>query len=414
MKKLIFLLISLFWIGCNSTPKDSEPKTRIPAEFEAQESIWLGFRTYEENDPSDSVTLEIIKEIHPYVKLNLIVEHDTLAKDIKKEFSKLDIDTSNISIIIQSPTDIWYRDPGPIFAISSKNELAVIDFKYTNYSNVPPDSIGDKAKAHEGIDRDIARRLKLDTINSIVAIEGGAFETDGKGTLIQVEDITLKRNPHLSRKEIEEDLAKCCGIEKIIWLPSGVADDPHNFDRIHENIFGFATGGHTDEFVRFANDSTIIVSWIDEAEIDQHPINKLNYEILSKNFEILSNATNKEGKKYNVIKVPHPDPQTEEMVITPDWFYSEQWSKRLKKFDIKANDTIYWATASSYMNYLITNDIIIIPQYGINKSKDFKVKKIFESLYPKRKIIGLNPISFNFGGGGMHCRYQTQPKIEQY
>jgi len=234
--------------------------------------------------------------------------------------------------------------------------------------------------------------------------------------LIQVEDITLKRNPHLTKAQIEADFKKCCGIEKVIWLPSGVADDPHNFNRIHGNIFGYGTGGHTDEFVRFADESTILLSWVAEEEKSSHPIKRLNHERLSKNLEILSKATDINGNPFEIIKVPHPDETLDTLTVKQDWFESAKWNERFNKFGVQSGDTIYWAYAKSYMNYLITNQVAIIPQYGdengpMNK-KDLEVRELFERLYPDRKIIGLNPLFFNDGGGGMHCRFQTQPKIE--
>ena len=199
----------------------------------------------------------------------------------------------------------------------------------------------------------------------------------------------------------------------MIWLPSGVADDPHNFSRISGDIFGYGTGGHTDEFVRFANDSTILLAWEEESERDQHPIKELNYEILSKNYEILAAATNVQGQPYRVIKVPHPDPQMDTMQVTEDWFSSPFWSEQLNRFQVEANDTIYWASASSYLNYLITNQVVLIPAYGGDLAeKDQQVREIFTNLYPDRTIIGLNPIDLNYDGGGMHCRYQQQPKIQ--
>ncbi|MEM9078835.1 MAG: agmatine deiminase family protein [Bacteroidota bacterium] len=413
MKKIIIstLIFSLL-LSCQNKESVESNTIRIPGEFEPHEAIWLGYRTLEGygNYDKDSITLAMIHAIHPHVKLNLIVEHDSLAPNAKDSLFALGIDTTNISIVYQSPTDVWYRDPGPVFA-TQQGELKVVDFKYTGYANVPPDSIEDWAKAHEKIDREIAQRLEIDTVNSIVAIEGGALETDGQGTLIQVEDITLKRNPQLTKEEIESDFKKCCGIENVIWLPSGVADDPHNFNRITGKYFGYGTGGHTDEFVRFANDSTILLAWVNQAEKDTHPINQLNYEILSKNFEILSAATNSHGNKYQIIKVPHTNPKTETMIV------GDRWSDEdLEYFKVSRGDTLQMAYASSYLNYLLTNNVIMLPQYGdengVISAKDAKVRAILEDLYPDKKIIGINPIFLNQQGGGMHCRYQTQPKIE--
>lgn len=419
---LIFFVIG-FAIGCKNKHQDRTEKTftiRIPAEFEPQNAIWMGFRTIESanyND-NDSTIIEIIKALSPYIKLNLIVENDSLLPEGKDYFAQMGLDTSKINIFYQSPTDIWFRDPGPIFGITSNNELTIADFKYTGYFNVPPDSIDKWAQSHEGIDRNVAERLNISAIISNVAMEGGAFETNGKGTLIQVENITLKRNPHLSKDEIEEDFLNNFAITNVIWLPAGVVDDPHNFSRIHENIFGFGTGGHTDEFVRFANDSTILLSWVSEDEKNSHPINKLNYNILSENYEILTKSANPNGHPFKIIKVPHPSPNIYDMVIKPSRIESDYWKEIIEKHDLKVNDTIIMAYSASYLNYIISDKVILLPEYWTDsqslkvKEKDQVVRLIFEKLYPDRKIIGINPISFNEGGGGMHCRCQTEPELK--
>lgn len=51
----------------------------------------------------------------------------------------------------------------------------------------------------------------------------------------------------------------------MIWLPSGVADDPHN------------------------------LAWIDENEEETHSLHALNYDILSNNYNILSKHRDANG-----------------------------------------------------------------------------------------------------------------------
>ena len=423
MKQIVLILFVItIAIGCNNKHQDQTQKTfsiRIPAEFEPQNSIWMGFKTIESasyND-FDSTRIEIIKALNPYIKLNLVVEHDSLLKEGKDFFARMDLDTSKINIFYQSPTDIWYRDPGPIFGITKEDKLALADFKYTGYLNVLPDLIDKWAQDHEGIDRNVAERLNIPIVVSKVAMEGGAFETNGKGTLIQVENITLKRNPHLSKDEIEEDFLNNFGITNVIWLPAGVADDPHNFKPICENIFGFGTGGHTDEFVRFANDSTILLSWVSDAEKANHPINRLNHEILSENYLILKNSTNSDGNPFKIIKIPHPTPTTYKEVIDSSWQESYYGKELIETYRFNVNDTITMAHSSSYLNYIISDEVILLPEYWtdsqplIIQEKDQVVRSIFEELYPDRVIIGINPLSLNTGGGGMHCCYQSEPRV---
>src|SRR6478736_8164937 len=161
---LLLFLVIIAW-SCNSVNENKSTSIRIPGEFEPQSAIWLGLATAEVGG-YDSTTIQMIKALNGTTPLNLIIEHDSLFPEGKRFFSRLGLDTASIHLIYQSPTDIWVRDPGPVFGITSDGELAIADFKYTNYANVIPDSIGDKAKAHEGIDRDIAVRLGAYSIES--------------------------------------------------------------------------------------------------------------------------------------------------------------------------------------------------------------------------------------------------------
>jgi agmatine deiminase len=411
----IFLVLSTL-ISCDfKRGNEHNIPLRIPGEFEPQQAIWLGFRSAEDgiDDKSDSLSIEIIKALNPYIPINLIIEHDSLLPEGKTYFLQWDIDTGKINIIVQSPTDIWFRDPGPIFGITPDNRLAIADFKYTNYSNVPPDSISTKAKEQEAIDRNIAERLGIPSIASKVALEGGTFEPNGRGELILCETITLGRNPHLSKKEIELDFHANFGIQKIIWLPTGLTEDPLNMKRIYKNYWGLGTGGHTDEFVRFANDTTILLAWVEEDEVYEHWLHKMNQPILSTSYDILIKSKTLNNQGYKIIKIPVPEPiVTEEIVDSTIW--TNKW---LAYYQLNHGDTLKWIAASSYLNYIITNEVVIIPAYWKSgkslkiKEKDQKVVNIFKELYPMRKIIQLDPTQLNFQGGGMHCRYQPEPKI---
>lgn len=418
MRILVFIFFCSILFSCEKGSKEYGG-LRIPGEFEPHSAVWLGFRSHEYNQDYDSLTVEIVRHLHQKVPVNLVVEHDSLAPEGLAFFYKRGIDTSKIRIIFQDPTDDWFRDAGPIFGISEQGNLILADFKYTDHTNSSPDSLHEKAILHEGIDRDIAKRLQAEIVPTKIAMEGGAFEINGRGTVILTESVALGRNPHLSKEEIENELKSKFNIQQVIWLHSGVADDPQNFNRIHGNYYGFGTGGHTDEFVRFANDSTILLGWINSNEKDDHIINELNYNALSKSLEILQNHHRKNGKPFSIIKVPHPYPETEDYVIHQGW-ESGRRKRLLKKFDLAVGDTIQFVAASSYLNYIISNGIVIIPKYWepgkpeIIALKDREAFEIFKAVFPDREIVPINPLVFNWDGGGMHCRNQTQPKTDSH
>ena len=418
MNKKSYFLLFLTVIACSCANKKTSTSYRMPAEWEPQDSLWMGFRTAERNISSDSITatdsltLKLIKEITVFIPMKLIVENDSFVHGSKKIFFDHGIDTTRIDLFIQSPTDFWYRDPGPVFALSDKNELAIADFKYTNYRNAPQDSISEKAKAQEKIDKNVASRLGIPTIELKVALEGGSFETNGKGVVIQNEELTLGRNPRLGKKEIEEDYKKI-GISKVIWVKQGLADDAQG-EKIGD-YYVWGAGGHTDEFVRFADDSTILLAWVNDAEKDLNEINKRNRERMQRDLDVLQSATDANGKKFRIIKIPLPPLQFQKTIVD---------SSTLKWYNkhglvIKFNDFINEVSCSSYLNFITTNGLVIIPCYwkpGMPlsfKEADEGAKKIFQQLYQDRKIMQANPLILNYHAGGMHCIYQPQPRLKK-
>src|SRR6185437_11921483 len=69
--------------------------------------------------------------------------------------------------------------------------------------------------------------------------EGGALDVDGTGIGVTTEECLLhpNRNPWLSRAEIEARLREDLGVERLLWLGSGLAGDH--------------TDGHVDNLARF-------------------------------------------------------------------------------------------------------------------------------------------------------------------
>ena len=79
----------------------------------------------------------------------------------------------------------------------------------------------------------------------------------------------------------------------------------------------------------------------------------------------------------------------------------------------KVGDTLLRVPASSYLNYLVTNGLVLISSYtseGSSKEKEDRVRKIFEEQFPKRKIVFINAMPQNWDGGGIHCSTQQQPR----
>lgn len=62
---------------------------------------------------------------------------------------------------------------------------------------------------------------------------------------------------------------------------------------------------------------------------------------------------------------------------------------------------------ASYMNFLIVNGAIILPQYG--DENDALACEQVQAMFPERKVVGVMTREVAFGGGNIHCITQQVP-----
>jgi agmatine deiminase len=60
----------------------------------------------------------------------------------------------------------------------------------------------------------------------------------------------------------------------------------------------------------------------------------------------------------------------------------------------------------SYVNYYTANTVVLVPNY--NDPNDEIANSIIQSIYPKRKIIGIDLRNLYEHGGMIHCVTQQQ------
>ena len=63
---------------------------------------------------------------------------------------------------------------------------------------------------------------------------------------------------------------------------------------------------------------------------------------------------------------------------------------------------------ASYMNFLIVNGGVILPQYG-DENDALAVRQVQE-MFPDREVVGVQTREVAFGGGNIHCITQQQPR----
>lgn len=425
---LILLLYSLF--GCkHNNGNESVQKLRIPAQWEEHEAIWFGWEPNSQH--YHPVVAKMMHALNGNVSIKVAVKNDSILQLAKHTLESLGVDTNNIEMYSIGNQLHWIRDNGAIFGIDSTQNLAVVDFEWGNYGYidwyVKRNEISDeelqqwKNYSVSGptakVDSLMGVATKANHLKSTIAIEGGGFEYNGNGVLIQCEAVTLQRNPDKTKKDIELEYKKF-GIEKVIWLPKGLIEDEHIFQYQNGGYVVGGTGGHTDEFVRFVDENTILLAWVFEDEMNEHPLNEINYERMLENYKILNASTDIYGKPFNIIKVPLPRPIEKEVVVKDETDISSPYTITtfLPEDNVSVGDTLISIAASSYLNYLVTNGVILMGKYNDYGSadKDEQIRRIFEKIYPNRDLIMLDVLPLNEdGGGGIHCSTIQEPKVKR-
>jgi len=376
ISSVLSILIILSVIAYNSKLR----KTYVyPGEFENQQAIWLQSPEGQYLSPSQSVYpafIDIIKALEPHIRVNLISESKDEIAQIQGLLKTNGNSGNNVVYYVIDHLSIWARDVGPIFAKNGQNRLSIVDFGFNNYGK---GASADFISTESNIHKSVAQQLALPLISTTLVTEGGALESNGKGTLMTTESVALSRNPGLTKTQIENEYKRVLGVKKVIWLKQGLAEDD------------LITRGHIDEIARFASPNTILLAEVLPDDIYTNSTSYNSYLRLEENYSILRNSTDQNGKPFHIIRIP-----------MPPTLYSE--TDETGKIPVR-----------SYLNYAVTNGAVVMPSYwkpGRSdklKTTEDQVRGIFQSTFPGRDIIGLNVEAVNFWGGGIHCITQHMP-----
>jgi agmatine deiminase len=341
-------------------------KLKIPAEWQPHEATWIGW-PYNKSDwpgkfsPIPYVYAEIVKYISRGEKVRIFVQSKEHKLKAEKVLKDSDVILSNIEFFIKKTDRGWLRDSGPMF-VKEGNEVVALDFKFNAWAKYNDYKLDDKIPAF------IAEKLNLKRVvaeynGKQVVLEGGAIDTNGKGTLITTEECLLDekvqtRNPGFTKSDYFEVFKKYFGVTNVIWLGNGiVGDDTH---------------GHVDDLCRFVNEDTVVLV------TEENPKDE-NYNLLNENKERFQNIKLPNGSKLNVLHLPMPSPQIFKRQRLP----------------------------ASYANFYISNYAILVPTF--NDPNDKIALGILSELFSDRKVIGIHSVDLVWGLGTLHCLTKEQP-----
>ena len=412
MRPLLLLISTALLLACGKHVTEQLAYT-LPPEWEPHEAVWFTYA----GAPLDSVLDKVVLAMDTSTLVVCATDNDSLAATIASRWDSLGIARSRYRIEVMGDSAFVpaLRDAGPIFLRQRDGSLAVLDADWNYYGDLD-NMVGTPENLlafEDSFPTMLARRLGLPVVHSDMVIEGGAVEVNGAGILLQVEAVTMQRNPGWSKDSMENELRRVLGVTDIIWLKEGPTDDMWYLEpRIHGNVFNQGTGGHVDEFCRFVNDSTVLLGWPDDTDLADS-VQLITRQRMEVNLRILEQFRNRNGRALRVIKVPTPhteyQPHAMDTARSYDRMLLEQYP------DLHHGDTIRYIPAASYLNFLITNGRVFAPRYwheGLDaamKDKDERMRAILAQHFPDRRVVQVDPRAINWQGGGVHCGTQQQP-----
>lgn len=340
---------------------------RFPAEWEKQQGILLCFPYNGKDWPGKYGAIqwafvEFIKKVAAIEEVILVVANEKLKSKVIALLKTAHVEISNVSFIIHKTNRSWMRDSGPIIVQNDKIGREALNFNFNGwakYKNYRLDKL---------VPSKVAKFLKIPLTQVLYhgkpfVLEGGAIDSNGKGTLLTSEECLLHptiqvRNPGCTKVDYEAVFKEYLGITNVIWLGDGIeGDDTH---------------GHIDDLCRFISQDTIITV----VESDE---NDSNYAALQDNLKRLQNARLENGKAPKIVTLPMPTRLDFEGVRIP----------------------------ASYANFLILNKCVLVPTF--NDVRDRIALNTLAECFPDKEVIGISCIDLIWGFGTLHCLSQQIP-----
>ncbi len=278
---------------------------------------------------------------------------------VEARLLKAGVNMTRVQLYAIPSNDTWARDHGPITVVD-RDGVHLLDFVFNGW--------GGKYAAE--LDNQITARLAAagafgETPRTAVdlVLEGGGIETDGEGTLLTTASclLTPTRNPQLTQPQLERQLGKLLGINRILWLHQG-------------HLEGDDTDGHIDTLARFCSIDTIAYQGCDDPE-DTH------YPALSAMAEELKAFRTRDDQPYRLVELPWPR------------------AKRNAKGD---------RLPATYANFLIINGAVLLPTY--NDPADTAAIEALRRCFPDREIVPIDCSALVLQYGSLHCVTMQLPR----
>lgn len=414
--KINKILIHLDKIG-STEPSLASGAFNMPAEDWPHNATWMAYGATERawgrrgvyghsRDIARRDLMRIAASISRFEPVNMLIANhqdklqaEQFLDDIKTEHvahasqgELPDIEAGGKIDFISCPLDdLWMRDTGPIFIHNDQMKVFGVNFNFNGWGQKNTNASGwkkDRQKARNGIedqpidnDQKVAKFILdytgIERLTTWLVLEGGGIEVDGQGTAICTESCILNpnRNPGKTKSDVEIELKRILGIQKVIWLPGLKAQD--------------VTDGHVDFYARFTGEATVVYALEEDRESP-------DYEPTHQNAEILSTATDAKGRNINAIPI-----------FSPDFIKVKKAVKARNHWKLGRSHFNEHGFAAGYIGFYAMERCIVMAKFG-DEEADQKAFQLIRRLYPDRAVIQITTDGIGNGGGTIHCATQQQ------
>jgi len=337
------------------TRKDCRPA--LPPEWAEQSGVQLTW------PHADSDWAPILNEVEPvfvhiahaitrFEKLVVACHDESVRHRVETLLSAAGVPAGQSRLHVAPANDTWARDHGPI-TVLCKNQPLLLDFGFNGWGGKYPHDLDNRITASLHAQGAFGHN---DIESMPLVLEGGSIEVDGSGTLLTTERCLLAptRNPHLTRAQIEAQLADWLGLNRFLWLRNGY-------------LAGDDTDSHIDTLARLCDRDTIAYVACDDPADEHYP------ELKAMEAELRAFRT-PTGQPYRLVSLP--------------------WPKA--KFDDDGQ-----RLPATYANFLIINGAVLVPTY--QDDADTEALRRLQSCFPDREIIGIDCLPLIWQHGSLHC-----------
>jgi agmatine/peptidylarginine deiminase len=336
---------------------------RLPAEWEPQSAILLawphaGTDWAERLGEVEDTFIALVAAIARFEPVLLCVADDDVEAYARARLSSARIDMAQVHFLPVAYDDTWLRDSGPItLRDAASGGFRVLDFRFTGW--------GGKFGAEQDdllVERLHEAGIFVKSVRQSIdfALEGGAIDSDGAGTLLTTWQCLHERHPGMDRASLSRRLAESLRQDRVLWLDHGYLE-------------GDDTDAHVDTLARFAAPDAIVFQACDD------PADSHYAELQAMAAEIAALRT-RDGQPYRLFPLPWPQPILDE-------------GRRL---------------AASYANFLVVNGAVLMPSYG--DPADDAAAAVLARAFPGREIVPVPCRSLIWQNGSLHCLTMQLPQ----